>query len=606
MTQLNKDELLGVNMPRAGYAISGTDWAINQGKDAPMIINLNTPGTYADEWSNTYGSSLDSFLSIVDGFKIVESINTITIQGIYADAFPNTKTDNIWQPVEPSADLVQPPASVQQIQYVVSGGTIEQGRERVDEFGNLFNIRGLCMRAPMMLCGYGRTKDMLPLFPKEFDERKNEEDAKLDRAQWKVGTVDLRWDERRNVWGAWQDFIADHESKGLGTTVFSTNPDEDEGFPYLKGKLEDVWWVRQPDSLSGTNGKTEGAQTAEIMTHLKHKFFDEDTDGSAKLETVFIIPHKDALDDEDACHKKGEETTLGDETTGDGLAIDIRSTVHFWKETEVDGPIKFGDKKSDLGDKVSCINEDACLFTGEMVFLDEAVITCASRDQAAAAGLPPSIDTDGKPPCEWVPAVRIDECELMGGHIGTLVNNDINIINKMDEICVSINTWSKGALTNDITAALGALAGGVGEACDKTKDVADATTGALADLASQLTTAFSDLQDSIEENLTDLVTAINAVVVVCCEASIDFIPSIKGSPHGFVSGGITTTPCAVNVDIDIEFPCDVCGTVSINAPCATNKDKSPFNIGFGCETGEQGPQPDYTDVGPCQANATLG
>ena len=91
----NKDKLLGSNMPRAGYAISGSDYAIENGKDAPMIINMNTPGTYGDDWIDTYGTSLDAFLSICDGFKIVESINTMTVDGIYADAFPNIKTDNI-------------------------------------------------------------------------------------------------------------------------------------------------------------------------------------------------------------------------------------------------------------------------------------------------------------------------------------------------------------------------------------------------------------------------------------------------------------------------------------------------------------------------------
>jgi len=603
MKQHNKDSLIGYNMPRAGYAISGSEWAITKGKDAPMIINLNTPGTFGDDWVATYGSSLDSFLSIIDGFKVVESIETISVDGVYKDGFPNTKTENLWQKVTHSSF---PETPVQQVQYMVSGGDIETGRTRVDNFGEIFNTRGLCLRGPMMLCGYGRTKDMLPLTKDSDNERLNSEDSKLDPSLWKGGTIDVRWDERRNVWGAWQDIIVDHEDKGLGTTVFSTNPDLDKGFPYLKGKLEDVWWVRQPDSLKGTDGKVEGQQTAEIMTHLKHKFFDEGTDGSAKLETVFIIPHKDASEDEDSCHKKGEERTLGDEITGDGLAIDIRSTVHIWKEDEVDGPIKFGDKVSDIVDNISCINEDAHYFTGQMIFVDEAIITCASRDQAASATSAQSVGTGDKPPCEWVPAIQIDECELMGGHIGSLVQNDINIINKVDEICVAINSWSKGALTEGINNALGVVAGGVGEACDKTKAVADALTAALANLASQIEVVVDKLAEDTSKELNRLKDAINVILVECCEASIDIDFDITTDGHGFVTGGVTSTPCIVLPEFDGEFPCDPCGTVAISAPCAKNSDKSPFNIGFGCETGEQGAKPDYDDVGQHQANETVG
>lgn len=603
--QYNKDKLLGINMPRQGYAIQGSDYATTKGKDAPMIINLHTPGIFGDDWINTYGASLDSFLAIVDGFKIVESVETISVDGVYKDGFPNMKTENVWSKIKHSNS---PEVPIQQIQYVVSGGDIEVGKTRVDNFGELFNTRGLCVRAPMMLFGYGRTKDMLPLTKDDDNERLNSEDSKLDRSLWKGGTLDARWDERRNVWAAWQDIIVDHEDVGLGTTVFSTNPDTDKGFPYLKGKLEDVWWVRQTDALKNTDGKIEGQQTAEIMTHLKHKFFDEDTDGSAKLDTVFIIPHSDASEEDDACHKKGDERILGDETTGDGLFIDIRSTAHFWKEDEICGPIKFGEKKSELGDTISCLNENAHFFTGEMIFIDEAIISCASRDQANRPISPPSLDkgVGEKPPCEWVPAIQIDECELMGGHFGSLVRNDIAIVNKVDEICVAINDWSSSTLTDGIQGAINDVAGGVGDACAKTKALADAVTGGLSDLASQVESMLSTAEDVIESELDRLKDAVNAILVDCCEAEIDFEADIDIVDHGLVSAGFTSTDCAIQADVDVEFPCDPCGTVAINAPCADNREKSPFNIGYTCGGGQEGPLPEYENAGEHQAHDIVG
>lgn len=602
MKQYNKDELIGYNLPRAGYAISGTDWALENGKDAPMIINLNTPGTFGDDWINTYGASLDSFLSIVDGFKVVESISTITVGGIYADAFPNTKTDNIWSLIQHSDSEVP----VQQVQYMVSGGNIDEGRDRVDVFGNPFNARGLCMRTPMMACGYGRTKDMLPLFPKEFDERKNDEDGKLDRSQWKTGTVDLRWDERRNVWGAWQDLIADKEDKGLGTTVFSTNPDLDKGFPYLKGKLQDVWWVRQPDSLKGTDGKIEGQQTAEIMTHLKHKFFDESTDGSAKLETVFIIPHKDESEEEDACHKKGDERTLGDETTGDSLGIDIRTTVHFWKETEVDGPIKFGDKKTDLEDKVACINEDACLFTGEMIFLDEAIQTCASRDASESTSFLASVE-EGKPPCEWVPAVRIDECELVGGHFGTFYENDEVLANRVNALCTEVNGYSE-TISEEIKANFDVVLGGIGDACGSAAGLAQDVNGAFAGLASETSSAINDSAGQIIAIIFALIIEINDALAACgCEFGVSqlgeqgFAVSVSAPKVPIpLCGSVLTTPIS-------EFDCGQCVTIELKAPCSkeSKQGEATFTVGAGCD-GNEFPRPTYDDkIGRCQANDAL-
>jgi len=586
MRQYNKDKLIGSNLPRLPYAISGTDWALEKGLDAPMIINLNSPGIYADDWINTYGTSLDSFLSIIDGFNLLSSVEGVTVAGVYKDGFPNTKTENIWAKVEPST--AQFP--VQQIQYVVSGGDIETGRERVDDFGNLFNARGLCVRGPMMMCGYGRTKEMLPLNPDAGNPRLNTEDSKLDRTLWKVGTVDLRWDERRNVWGAWNDLIADKESKGLGTTVFSTNPDTDEGFPRLKGKLEDVWWVRQDETLDGTDGKVEGTQTAEVMTHLEHKWFDKDEEGSAKLSSIFIIPHN-SLDPEgtaDVCHEKGATNSVGDENTGTGASIDLKHEVHFHKSKDLDGPIRFTDSLSNLGDAVCCENSSAKLFIGEMVFLDEQPERCDGAPSEA-----------GPPPCEWVPAVRIDECALVGKHFEVLVQNDTELARQMSNVCVGVNSYSL-QLQDSITAGFNDLAGIAGAACEAAADVGSQASAGLADLSSQVLTAFFNLTESIDDGFQELVDAINVVLVECCEAEIDAQIRVEGPSHGFSGAAIIPKPCGGGSFSPIpEFECSNCQLVEIQAPCANNE--GPFPVGFTCDSSSS-KSPDYEDVGDCQAN----
>jgi len=316
--ELNRDELIGINMPRGSYALSGGDWDTSvAGAGAPMIINSHTPGIHGDAWASTYGSSHDAFLSIVDGSAVETSINNVALASVYV-ALPNTKSDNIWETTN----------GRQQIQYIVSGSDIDDGRSRIDSFGPLADARGLCLRVPAMACGYGKTKEMLPLIG---NARENPEFIKTNRSFWKTGSLESRWDTKRSIWATFNDLIVDHDFVGLGTAVHGSNPDDSEGFPYLKGRLQDVWWVRQPLSLDGSSGKSDGSTSAEIMTHLEHSFYDDAENASAKLSSIFIIPHNSLPDagTPDVPHEKGEENTVGNETTGVGASIDLKSTVHF-------------------------------------------------------------------------------------------------------------------------------------------------------------------------------------------------------------------------------------------------------------------------------------
>jgi hypothetical protein len=582
--QVNRDELIGINMPRGGYALAGSVWSdVNDDSDessgAPMIINSHTPGMFGDGWATTYGSSHDAFLSIVDGSAIKAAIDGVSLTSVY-QALPNTRDDNIWEVV----------GTAQQIQYVVSGADIDDGRSRVNGFGSLNDARGLCVRLPMMACGYGKTKEMLPLVG---TGRQNPDSIKLDRESWNTGSVDLRWDDKKKSWVGFNDLIADHESVSLGTAVFSTNPDSAEGFPWLKARLEDAWWVRQDETLDGTSGKTDGATTAKLMTHLEHQWFDAAEDGAAKLSSIFIIPHKN-LDPEgtaDVPHERGGENTLGSETTGTGASIDLKSSVHFFKEKAMDGPLKMDRKISDIAEVVCCDNGASKLFIGEMIFLDQQPGLCDDV-------VPP---TDV--PNEWVPAVRVDECELMGGHIGELVQNDINAIKQTSKVCVAVNTWSKD-LRDEIDGIAQDLIGGIGGVAGSVSDVAEQTEAAFADALSQVEKAIEDTLGASEANFKELVIAINAVLQVCCEASIQFEPGGGALPHGFVNPKISSPPgSSLSVGMTSEFPCETCGKVSIQAPCSNNLQES-FQIGFGCGTSAANPEPDYAGIGECQTEET--
>jgi hypothetical protein len=579
--EINRDELIGINMPRGSYALSGGDWDTSvAGAGAPMIINSHTPGIHGDAWNNTYGSSHDSFLSIVDGTAIESSINGVSLGGVYL-ALPNTASDNLWDK----------PGGKQQVQYVVSGATIDEGRNKIESFGALSEARGLCMRLPMMACGYGKTKEMLPLIG---GGRQNPSFIKTNRSFWNTGSVDMRWDSKRKMWSTFNDLIVDHEGAGLGTAVYSTNPNGSEGFPYLKGRLQDVWWVRQPTDLDGTDGKVDGGTTAEIMTHLEHKFYDNDEKGAAKLSSIFIIPHASLADmgTPDVCHEKGDENILGDDLTGEGASIDIKVEAHWYKDAETDGPIRFGSKLTELGDAVCCDNGAAKLFLGEMIFLDDKPDRCD--------GAPPEA---GPPPCEWVPAVRIDECQLMGGHIGQLVQNDVNIVEQMSSMCVGINSWSNGKLTNEVQGGFNDLAAAVSAACDEIESVASQTEAGFADLAQQIDGGLGSAISDVETQLNAFAALVSAAILSCCEIAIDFNFSFAPTPHGFVTPCIEADCNGPLIDVDLKFPCGECKLVSIAAPCS-DQDKETFTVGFNCDTDTSttSQKPTFGETGQCQAN----
>jgi len=70
---------------------------------------------------------------------------------------------------------------------------------------DITGIRGQALRMPMMAAGWGIDTEGRHVLDKTGNNDRAEIDAnKLDSSQWKVGPIDLRWDEGRGVWTAAQ------------------------------------------------------------------------------------------------------------------------------------------------------------------------------------------------------------------------------------------------------------------------------------------------------------------------------------------------------------------------------------------------------------------
>lgn len=573
LTKGNSDYIHGKLVSRSTYAltgrqISGSEEAGEDGKSPtegpPISITTASPGVTQiddDMWTLTYGASYDAFLTLINGRNLQTTIDNIQLEGIYKDGSVTLEDNNLWDKAN----------GQNQITYLAAGESASEGANNAFAgFPDIESSRGLGIRVPTMVGGWGRTIDGLPTDPLPTDIRKNDEKHKLDRSQWKFGSVEYRWDYRKSVWAAYNELIADHEEKDLGTWVFSTNPDTDEGYPFLRGKLEDVWWVRQSVDLDGEDGKTEGTRTGEIFTHLNHRWFDVEEEGIGRLSSIFIIPHKDKTDDK--CHEQGDENVLGEETTGDSFEerIDIRTKAHFFKDKGVDGPIFFDRKVSEMGGSIACKPARQYFFTGRMVFEDEPVETCESTSFQGPFG--PAAVIGEAPPPRWLPAIAIDECELVGKHFQDLIINDINLGVNLSNICNGIAHWSED-FADDIGDELSTVANAVtanGQAIDA---LVLAAAAAITSVGNSLASEIESLDKAIGDAFIDLIRAINIALAACgCESEVGSIdPSYGGHPGGFaVKFDIRGDGAKVNAPE--KFTCESCVGTEIWMPCAT-KDK---------------------------------
>lgn len=527
------------------FSISGGQFGVagdeHNGKTktqaAPMIINSRHAGEMLENdslWKTTFGASMDAFLSLMNGNFLKNSVDEISLAGIFKDALTNADDDNIYKKAD----------DVQQIQYVVSKNTADEATDGLGNFGEYFEARGLGLRVPSIAVGWGRKTNLRPTDPQPGDDenlRKNDDAHKLDRSTWKHGPIDLRWDPKRGVWAAFNDMIADHNNQGIGTWVFGTNNDTSNGFPFIRGRWEDVFWVRQTKDYQGSSAFNDDSQTGEVLTHLNHKWFDEDENGAASLKSIFIIPHTTSTDPD--CHPKGEEHQVGDELTGVGERIDIRTTVHFFKEKGIDGPIAFC---GIIPEEKNTIIADGNFIKGQFVF-----------------------DPDE---CKWVPTVLLDECEIVGGHFKKLIQNDGRIAKRVTDICnrVSDVTTNMAAVINDNSANLASVDSCIMAAINGA--VKAAVNAAFSQLATDITLAIEDtsvdMADEVNNALSTLTNDFNIALLECgCPQTVD-APSVTASHYSVNAPTIDyNVNCTSSLTRADPLDCNDCHGVYLNGPC---------------------------------------
>lgn len=564
MPSNNEDSLIGQNVGKQGFSISGTQFGIpgtpEGGKTpttaAPMAINNQHAGQFADEdavWRTTFGASLDSYLSLFNGTFLQRSIDEMDATfiaaggGIFKEAMANAADDNLYDKIN----------GVQQIQYVASKTTAEEGADSLDDFGGISEARSLGMRLPIMAAGWGRKISLLPTDPSPTNDpnsRVNDPAHKLDRASWKHGPVDLRWDPKRGVWSAFNDMIADHNEVGIGTWMHGTNSLAEGGFPFVRGRLEDIIWVRRTKDTEDGDALSDNDATAKAMIHLEARFFDEQENGSAPLSSIFCVPHRTTSD----FHGSRPESNLGEEITGEDARIDIKTRVHFInpEDTRMDGPIFFNQSSPIIEENYG--NEAHYLWRAE-----EANEILGSMRFDRTSGV-------------WLPSIPIEECELVGNHFKGLIENDARVAVESARVLKKLNEWTENT-KNTMSAYLGvALASdtcGWSQIENWTQSAGSAVSNLSSEANGALTELASEVESAMNEAFAEFAAAISAALLECC-GSVQITP-----PNITINSGhdisVTLSPLDISCSVGTipgppafaeEF------NVHLNGPCALQPD----------------------------------
>lgn len=499
----NRDFIKGTNYPRQSYALSGSQWGNtrantvrgkNPTDNSPMIVSPQPPGAfgYDDEaWGLVFGASMDAFLSLVNGSVLNNNKTSAQSEipaGTVFKGVPSILTNNLYEDAD----------SQQQIQYVVSKDNVEAA-STARKFGTLSEARGLGMRIPMQAGGWGHTIAMRPTDPDPADKRLNDDEHKLDRASWKLGPIDMRWDPKRKVWRAWNDLVADQTQNNLGTFVFGTNTDNLKGFPFQRGKIEDAWIVRYADANGPINGNGDDTtKTAEVMTNMKHKLYDPEKNGAGPLWDIFV------------CHF-GNPITVGNETTNIGGNLDSPPP------DEVEGP---GAVSSTLEIRTTAIYHYSDPIGGPIHFTAESLT-------------PDEIPGKMKFVLgQWCPVIEIDRFEdlddtglcgnpVYANHMARLVQNDENIIEDgIFELQRFICEWNE-EYTECILKHFRWVATNAGNAIWSLNFLLPPyVQGVVSDVASKISSSvaagFTALRASIKATLNVLVAQIQACFRACC------------------------------------------------------------------------------------------
>lgn len=586
MPSNNEDSLIGQHVSKQGFSISGTQFGVpgtpEGGKTpttaAPMAINNQHAGIYAEDdsvWKSTFGSSLDAYLSLYNGTFLQRSIDEMASTfiaaggGIFKEAMTNAEDDNLYDKVN----------GVQQIQYVASKNTADEGADSLDDFGGISEARGLGLRLPMMAAGWGRKINLLPTDPSPANDpngRVNDPAHKLDRSSWKHGPVDFRWDPTRGVWTAFNDMIADHNEVGIGTWMHGTNSLAEGGFPFVRGRLEDIVWVRRTKDTEEGDPLSDSDSTAKAMIHLETRFFDEQENGSAPLSSIFCVPHRTTSQ----FHDSRPESNLGEEITGEDLRIDIKSRVHFINEydNEMDGPLF-------LNTSTPIIEEN---------YGNEVFYFAAAEEQNEIIGMMRFDRQSGS----WVPSIPIEECELVGNHFKSLIENDARVAVESARVLAKLNEWTtntKNTMSSYLAVALANDACGWAQIENWSQAASTAVTAVSNDSQSTIDVLAEEINTQINDAFSSFAATISAALLECC-GSVSITPPVvsiaaaHGGDLGLPPLDISCSPGTIpgppdfseEFNVHLNGPCQLqpdylAGTTQMNPNIQTEKGNAQFD-----------------------------
>lgn len=566
----NRDHLKRLNYPRATYAFSGIDFGDaptefrTRGKldinGAPMVITPLPPGASASNdasWSQTYGASMDCLMSLIDGNTYNDNIlDTLgKYDSPYQRALPLAENSNLYDPI----------GGKQQIHFIAGKPDVPTFRAEADQAIQTFEARSLGTRAPVQMCGWGKTIGMRPTDPNPADKRVNDDAHKFDRSTWKVGPLDARWDENRKMWRAFNDLIADNQNKGLGTFVFSTNPNEQCGFPFLRAKLDDVWEVRRTFREDGTTTASRNDDTTKsalLVTKL---------DGYA-LQNNKIASWNEVLIIFDECFS-GFEATCGTEKTKEAQMA-ISTAANFYANKTAVGPISFSQ------------NPDA-IIPGSMYYL-------------------------GDGPCgSWVPALKkddIDICDLGATEFGRVSTSDKNLQTAIISLCdftKVVTKRNKDYVFADVLidiedaknakeVAIDSMKGfeTVQEWADMIVDELQAeiffqVSASVIGLGTAVQGAMNDLGSEILSRVSDAFVAFAAALAAACECIVAapeldsnfnvILPMVAGPPSPFSRLDLSTS--IGNLDVDaVKFDGIVTSYEELGKDIELASEEDQFNL----------------------------
>lgn len=549
------------NSPSFG-GITGFQWGFSSEtetngkrptKGAPMCIGTAPVGLSAINdkiWKKTYGASMDSFLSLVNGVKLQENIDAVE-DDTYEETsdvsrFPNASNMNIYK------RAVVEEKEYQQVQYVVSKDTVREASSAVGFYGDVDETRGIGIRMPSIVGGWGIGVNLLPTdpAPDTASPRINSDSHKLDRATWKYGPLDLRWDARRKMWTAYNDMIVDHDYDGLWDTfVFGTNRDG-TGFPYLRAGWSDAFWVRYTGTTtasvyfsgtSSTNPSEDFSKTAELLTHTNHSWFDSFTNCAAPLSSAFVVNHWT------------NEYTVGSEITRTGGSIHILTDVHFTNSStpsegdqNYDGPLAFN---------VNPIG--TCSFIGDIIWVPSQRV--------------------------WAPRIDFGEnaCNLIHRPVTALVQNDAKIGTRLVNLCNAVTDYTE-EMEVRVENYVFNMAAHSTDLQNRDEEAATAAADYAALLRDDCITDDSRVVSRIVDAVNLAFQELAASLLENCGCAID-PPIVEVDPFDVSIRPFTidlTDVSPPTVDIS-SLDCDEhCRPIELNGPC-TNR-SAGFTVGIPC------------------------